>query len=398
MKLDLASQESMDNPAGYYAEARRNGPVQWSDAQRGWAVISHAEVEAGLRDSELLSADRIGPLQRVAEQRPAAFQRVVDLLSGWMNFRDPPAHTRLREPVKAAFTPRAISQLEGDVRAFITQALDAFDGEIVDLSRAYARPVPAMVIAAVLGVDPAERDRFQKWSDDLSELVFSTTPGKTPEGRVLDAADEFAAFFRAHIETVRREPSDTLLSTIVHRKEDGLSDMELIGACTLILFGGHETTTTLLMNTLATMLERPDLVAWLRANPDEGETAVDEFMRSVGPARALVRKAKVDHNRGGQRIMAGQNLYLCVVAANHDESVFTDPGTIDLERTPNPHLGFGWGLHYCLGASLARMETRIAIELLLDRYREIAPERPVPPPLFSALGVGRRPLWARLTR
>jgi len=394
--INLDDPASLADPAGYFAAARERGAVQWSDVHRGWMVISHAEVEAGLRDNELLSSDRTGAFGRAAAGRSAAFQRVTELLSGWMNFRDPPAQTRLREPVRAAFSPRAVNAFEPEVRSIVDGVAGALDRQSADLNHDFARPIPALVIGAILGVPPEDRHRFYDWSHDLGQFVFSINPSGAPEDSVARATGEFIDFFSAVIERERSTPSGTLLSAIVANAGEELTPLELVGACTLLLFGGHETTTTLLVNAIGILLERPELLGWLRAHPESDDTAVEEFVRLQGPARAIPRKVVADHERGGQQLHAGQNIFLCVAAANHDPSVFKDPSEIELVRDPNPHLGFGWGVHYCLGANLARLESRIALRTLLDRFPEMAPFGPVPGPRASALGYGRRPLWARL--
>ncbi|MEO8540031.1 MAG: cytochrome P450 [bacterium] len=396
MTVDLACTEAIERPAEYFGRALLHGPVQWSDAQRAWVALSHAEVEAGFRESELLSADRSGAFARAAAGRTPAFGKAVELLSGWMNFRDAPAHTRLREPVKGAFTPRAVSALESQVQGIVDAAIDQFEGDVVDLNSAFAHSVPALVIASILGAEAEDQHRFSGWSDDIGRLVFAMEPGKIAEEPVNRAVAEFVTFFSALIERERREPSGSVLSSIVHSDIGQLSEMELVGACTLILFGGHETTTTLLANTLCVLLERPDLVEWLRANPDSTASAVEEFMRVCGPARSMPRKVVKTHERGGQTLQQGQNIFLGIVSANHDPAVFSEAGTIDLTRDPNPHLGFGWGLHFCLGANLARLEARIALRTLFERFDRFEPAAPVPPAKASAMGFGRRPVLTRL--
>lgn len=396
MNVDLACDEAVNEPAAYFGRALENGPVQWSDSHRAWIALSHHEVEAGFRDSELLSADRSGAFLRAAQGRTEAFGRAVELLSGWMNFRDPPAHTRLREPVKAAFTPRAVSALEAHVQSIVDAAIDRFDGDTIDLNTAFAHPVPAEVIGAILGAEPADRHRFGAWSDDIGRLVFAMEPGKVEEGPINRAVSEFVTFFSRLIERERATPSSTVLSAIVSSEIGNLSEMELVGACTLILFGGHETTTTLLSNALCLLLERPELAQQLRAHPEITASAVEEFMRVVGPARSMPRKIALSHERGGKHLQAGQNIFLAIVSANHDAAVFVEPGVIDLTRDPNPQLGFGWGLHFCLGANLARLEARVALRTLFERFKSIEPAAPVPPPKASAMGFGRRPVLARL--
>ncbi len=396
MAPDLACDAAIHEPAAYFARALEDGPVQWSDAQRAWLVLSHAEVEAGFRDSENLSAERTGAFARAAQGRSEAFGKAIELLSAWMNFRDPPAHTLLREPVKGAFTPRAVSALEPQIQHIVDTTIDQFEGDVVDLNEAFAHPIPAAVIGAILGAAPEDRHRFQGWSDDIGRLVFAMEPGKIDETPVNRAAGEFVTYFGRLIERERRQPTSSVLSAIVHSPIGQLSEMELVGACTLILFGGHETTTTLLTNSLSILLERPDLVEWLRAHPESTALAVEELMRVCGPARSMPRKIARDHERGGQALKKGQNVFLGIVSANHDGAVFAEPAAIDLTRDPNPHLGFGWGLHFCLGANLARMEARIALNSLFQRFDRFEAAAPIPRVNASAMGFGRRPVLARL--
>lgn len=395
--VDLGSSESIRDPAAYFAAAReRAGAVQWSDVHRAWVVLSHAEVEAAFRDVNALSADRTEVFGRAAAKHSPAFGIVAELLSGWMNFRDDPAHQRLREPVRAAFTPRAVGALERDVRETVERTIAAFEGDAVDLYEAFARPIPALVIAAMLGAEPADRGRFQDWSDDLGAIVFSLAPGAVDEGPIVRATREFVAFFTRLIERERARSSGNLLSALVHSDAGSLSTIELVGACTLLLFGGHETTTNLIDNALGILLERPELAARLRAEPAIFDTAIDEFMRTVGPARTMARKVAVPHARGGHALAPGDTVFLAIVAANHDEAVFPRPAELDLERAPNPHLGFGWGPHFCLGANLARLEARVALRTLLERFPKLRAAEPVPPLSGGTMGFSRRRLRARL--
>lgn len=378
MVIDLESQASIRTPAEYFGAARGNGPVQWSEALNGWIVLDHADVAEAFRDSERLSADRIGPLERAAASRPAAFGRVVDLLRGWMVFRDPPQHTRLRDPVRNTFTPRRVDDLTSVVTDVVDEVTAGLDQGDIDVRRDFAGPLPAMVIAAVLGVDRAERHRFQNWSDDLAEVIFSTNPSTMPTEEAIDAADEFNQFFGQLIEAERRAPSGSLLSHLVAEAGDDLNPLELVGACTLLLFAGHETTTSLLTNSIGLLLERPDLLDWLRRHPEADASAIEELLRVLGPTRTMFRKAVIDHQRGGQTIRAGQTVALAMTAANHDPQVFDRPGTIDFQRDPNPHLTFGWGLHHCVGAHLARLEARLALRALLNRFPSWEPIGEVP--------------------
>lgn len=395
---DLGCRESVRDPTGYFAGFRGDGAVQWSEAQRGWAVIGHAAATAAFRDSSTLSADRIGPLERIAAQRPAGFGAVVDLLRGWMIFRDPPAHTRLREPVRAAFTPRRVTDLEAVVEAIVDEVLDDMEaaGGPVDLTAGFARPIPALVIAALLGVDADERHRFQDWSDGLAGIVFSTGAGSAASDGAMHAAAEFTKFFGALVARERDAPTGGIITAISQIEDSDLGQAELVGLCTLLLFAGHETTTTLLNNAMAILCASPAMCEQLRADRARWPSAIEELMRVQGSARTMVRKVAVDHEREGVKLHARDNMYLSIAAANHDAAVFDQPEVLDLARDPNPHLGFGWGLHHCLGASLARMEARIALSRLIERFERLEPVHEVPPIGGGLMGFGLRRLVVHL--
>ncbi|MEO6397648.1 MAG: cytochrome P450 [Tepidiformaceae bacterium] len=396
-QVDLADQRSAREPASYFREARAvDGPVQWSDAHHGWMIISYEEVEAAFREPATLSADRVGPLERIAHSQPEAFHRVVELLRGWMIFRDPPTHTRLREPVKAAFTPRRVASFETRIQTIVNEVLDGIPEGEVDLREEFAAPIPGYVIAAILGVDGSDRKNFQSWSRDLAHIVFSTSPGSIPEDAVARSTAGFTAFFSGLIDRERANPSGSILSAIANMESSSLDQMELIGACTLLLFAGHETTSTLLNTAVGTLLEQPELLAFVRGHPEAYPTFVDEILRTQGPARSMVRKVAVAHDRGGKKLEAGQTVYICIGAANHDEAVFADPARFDPLRDPNPHFGFGWGLHFCIGAPLARLEAGIALRSFVERFPLFEPVGVTAPLRGSILGCGRDAVFARL--
>lgn len=392
--IDLNDPASIDDPYSYWSRYRDMGPVQWSDAHRAWVVLGHVELSEAFRDGRLLSADRVTPLERVAAHRPSSFAKVVELLGGWMVFRDPPLHTHLRDPMRNVFTPRRVATLEEMVSQVVDEIVDGLDA-VIDVREDFAGPLPAWVIAAVLGVEATERDRFQGWSDDLATIVFATDPHTTAPEQATAAAGEFSDFFQRLIERERDEPSETLMTALVNGAGDQLSDLELVGACTLILFAGHETTTSLLMNTMGLLATRPDLVEALRVG--ELDTALEELLRVLGPTRSMYRKVAVAHERGGQALAVDDNVLLCVAAANHDPDVFDEPGRLKLNRDPNPHLTFGWGLHHCLGAHLARLEARLALKALLRRYRTFEPVGPVPPIEGTVISSIQQPLRVKLS-
>ncbi len=365
LDIDLTAPEVNDDPARFAAEALAHGPVQWSERHRAWLVLSHAAVAEAFRDTRL-SADRVEPLQRLADERPAEFGQAVELLSGWMIFRDPPAHTHLRDPVRRALTPRVVERL----RPIVTEMVDELIGGLpdaggFDFRTEFAEPLPAQVIAALLGVPADERHRFKAWSHGLAEIVFSVRPGAVDGGAVADAVAEFTDFFTELIDHRRRHPGDDLISAMVTGGADTLTAMELVGACTLLLFAGHETTTNMLNSSIHLLDLHRSERARLLDDDSVQHTAGDELLRVGGPAKTMVRRVgPVGFEYHGAAFEPGQKVFLVILAANHDPAEFDHPERMDLGRSPNHHLGFGWGMHHCLGAPLARLELTVALRAL----------------------------------
>ncbi len=369
--LDLAGREANDDPQAFTDRALAAGPIQWSERHRGWLLLGHREVSDAFRDVRL-SADRITPLERLARERPGHFGLTVELLSGWMVFRDPPAHTRLRDPVRRAITPRTVERLTAGIDVTIDDLLDRIEpGTEWDFKDEIAAPLPALVIADLLGVPGSERTRFQGWSDDLATIVFSVQPGSLEVDDLRDATEQFTSFFGELLDHRRRHPGDDLISVMATEAADELTAMELVGACTLLLFAGHETTTNLLTSAVRHFAEHPAERDRFVADDRLEPTAPDELLRLVGPAKAMVRRVGETHDRDGHRFERGQRVYLVILTANRDPAVFDEPGRFDLARNPNPHLGFGWGLHHCLGAPLARLEAWIALRRLYRRFPDL---------------------------
>ena len=368
--IDLGSPTAVADPHSLFHRLRVDGPVHFSDHHRAWLVLSHAGVSAGFRDPRL-SSERLPTFERLAASQPEGFGAVVDLLRGWMVFRDDPVHNALRDPVRRAFTPRMIEELGPSISRTADALLDDLDGT-VDLRARFAGPLPALVIADLLGIPGGDRAEFQHWSDLLSQVVFAVDSRHASMDAAIVGAQHFWSYFSELIDHRRRHPGRDLVSALI----DAVGSDVLVGACTMLLFAGHETTTGLLVNGTRVLLDNPAALDRVRADPSLWPTAVDELLRLEGPAKLMVRKAREDVELDGVTIPAGATVWLVILAADRDPAVFRDPDTVDVARDPNPHLAFGWGIHHCLGAPLARLEARIALRGLFDRFPDLAATGP----------------------
>ena len=370
---DLLAPDVVADPHAHFARLRAEDPVHWSERHRAFVLTRYDDVSTALRDP-VLSADRLASPGHEAEPGPA-----VRTLSRWLVFNDPPDHTRLRRLVNRAFTARVVESLRAHVSALVDGLLD--DVEEAgggDLVARFAYPLPAMVIAELLGAPPEDRDRFRAWSDDVGTVVFGAVGSPDRYARAERGLAEFSDYFAALVaaaEERRREGSggDGLLSTLVaaRDRDDALSADEVVATAILLLFAGHETTTSLLANGTLALLRFPDQLARLRKDPGLAPSAVEELLRYDGPATIVVRRAAADHERRGRRIPAGSRVFLAVAAANRDPERFADPDRLDLARRDNAHLGFGTGIHLCLGAPLARLEGQVALPALLARFPDL---------------------------
>lgn len=372
LSFDLTASD----PYPYFAQLREQAPVHWNAYQRAWVVSRYEDVAAAFRDPRL-SADRITPfLEALPADRRAAAAPVLGPLSRWMVFEDPPAHTRLRSLVAPAFTARGVAALAERIRATTDELLDAFVRERhEDLLHHLAVPLPAIVIAELLGVPPSRRADFKSWSDELALVVFGAVDVSDRYARAISGLDGLNDLFTGLIGARRRDPADDLVSYLVHagaERGDPLTPEELTAMCVLLLFAGHETTANLIGAGVAVLLRHPEQLALLRAQPQLIGSAVEELLRFEGPAKLSIRQARAAIALHGQDIGEGDRVLLLHAAANRDPARFTAPDRLDITRQPNPHLGFGHGIHSCVGAALARLEARIAIPLILDRLPDLA--------------------------
>jgi len=366
--------ETHANPYPRYHQLREQDPVHWSELMEAWVLTRYDDVVAVLKDARF-SADRRRARNRFAQQAAQMQQEVGPLgQATTMLSADPPQHTRLRGLVSKAFTPRAVEALRPRIQEIVDELLDAVDGSgQFDVIQDLAYPLPVIVIAEMLGVPPEERARFKRWSGDVVATLGG--PFASPETfeRSRTSAQELAEYFRGVIAERRREPRDDLLSALLAAEEQGqvLSEEELLATCILLLIAGNETTTNLIGNGMLALLRHPGQLEKLRSDPSLTESAVEEFLRYDGPVQATGRVALEDVEVGEQVIQGGQVAFTLLGAANRDPTRFPNPDRLDLARDDNQHVAFGYGIHYCLGAPLARVEAQAAFPTLLRRFPKL---------------------------
>ena len=371
------SAAAIRDPQGYLATLRREQPVYWDPRYRSWLVTSYRLVSDALRD-ERISSDRIAPYIRKklsgADTDPLVRQ-AFEVLSGWMVFKEEPAHTRLRRLCAQAFTPKSIALLRARVAALTDELLDTvLAGTEFDLISTLAAPLPSIIVAEMMGVPVADREEFEQWTAKVSPLVSTGLDDPTRYGSVAEGMDALVNYFSKLIARYQAAPADNLFSALVQacEQDDALSAAELMATCTLLLFGGHETTAHFIANSVLALLQHPDQLALVREDRVDMRHALEEFMRHEGLGKTVVRVAREDCEFGGQSVKAGQRLFLILSVANRDLEAFDQPDRLMLDRPTPRHLGFGFGTHFCLGAPLARLEAGIAIPQSVKRFPHLA--------------------------
>jgi cytochrome P450 len=367
---DFLRPEILANPYPLFRRLRQEDPIHEDCDGRGWMVSRYDDVERVLADRRF-SARRLMTASE-ADDTPSA---VRTALARQMLFLDPPDHTRLRSLFSKTFTPQRMEALKPQIAAMVTEFLNRAEdsGGAVDFIRDFAIPLPVTVIAQMLGVPTVDRDRLRTWSVAFGKLI---------NGRILSAEEsaeaqlgvlEFVKYFRDLIAERRQDPKDDMLSGLISVEERGdrLSTEELIVNLILVLAAGHGTTTHLLGNGLVALSRHPEQWQRLVATHSVAPGAINELLRYDGPVQATARQAIEDISLGNKTIKQGQQVTVILGSANRDEAHFAQPDVFDLQRTDARPLSFGHGIHTCLGAALARMETQVAFSELARRFPKL---------------------------
>jgi cytochrome P450 len=360
--------EFIADPYPFYRRLREQDPIHRSGLGF-WVLTRYDDVVTLLRDPRF-GRDRYQPLLRARFGDEATSGSI----SGSMLFRDPPDHTRLRGLVSKAFTPRAVETMRPHIQRIVDELLDAVrDARAMDVIADLAYPLPVIVICEMLGVPVADRGEFRQWSVDigrsLDAIATPSDPAVIERGNAARRA--LTDYFRTLLAERRARPRGDLLSALIAAEEAGerLSEGELLATCVLLFVAGHETTVNLIGNGLLALLRHPDATRGLREDPSLIVPAVEELLRYDGPVQRTGRIANVDAEIDGRPIAEGTLVLGLIGAANRDPAHFPEPDRLDFRRADKGHLAFGWGIHFCLGAPLARVEGQIALGTLTRRLR-----------------------------
>lgn len=359
--LDLFSQQFHQNPYDYYEKIRPHQPFakvkMLNDVHNTWMAFTYKAAEAVLKDKRFIKDMRTAfPDEMTDENLPPIARSML--------FVDPPDHHRLRSLVQSGFTPKRIEKLRRRIREIAReQATLMRSKETVDFIKAYAFPIPIRVICELIGIPSEDQLDFQRWSNALVDV--------NDDSHYDEANMEFMSYLEKLIEQKRASPEEDLISYLIQVEEggDGLTISELYGVIMLLIVAGHETTVNLIANGLLALLTHPEQLTLLKADPSLVAQAIEELLRFNGPVEfSTDRWAKESFTFMGQQVEKGDHVIVSLASADHDPEVFANPGTLDITREKSSHLAFGKGIHYCLGAPLARLEGEIAIQVLLQEY------------------------------
>jgi hypothetical protein len=383
IKKAVFSDEILQDPYPTYARLHEEGPLHYIEVGKWavWSIVSHAECASIAKDPRLSAKRAKQMLLPLPISRQSEFSELARMLGLWLIFMDPPEHTRLRKLLNKGFSAAAVEGLRPQAEAIVDQMLAPLKhGSEVELMREFANPMPVRIISELLGVPQALHGTFVNASRAIA--VFRGNPNRTVEEAraAQDALIELTEFFRKTVAERRRNKGNDLISLLIDIEEEGevLTEEELYAQCIALLFAGHETTRNLIGNGMYTLLQNPQQTAELREKPEMIRSAVEELLRFESPVQFTARVLKEDIEICGQPIRKGWTVQCMLGAANRDPKQFKEPNQLDLKRLNNQHLAFSAGLHFCIGAQLARLEGQIALLNLVQRFPQMKLAGPRP--------------------
>ena len=370
----LLDPEVLANPYPLYHRLRTEAPVHWDPFLHAWVVTRYPDVVRVLHD---FSADRTPTPEQLERINLSAISPIAAVMVKQMLFLDAPAHTRLRSLASSAFTPARVRVLRSHIQqiadTLIDAAMAAQPGQM-DIIAEFAEPLPAIVTAEMLGVPIRDHRQLKDWTAVFAEMLgnFQHNPDHVP--KVLRALEEMLEYFRERVRELRVHPREGLINSLLTAEINGdrLTEEEVIANSIVTMVGGQETTTNLIGNGLLTLLRYPAEMQRLRDDPELIPSAVEELLRYESPSQHTARLARADVELGGRKIRKRDAVIAVMGAANRDPERFPDPDRLDLARTDNRHLAFGWAAHFCFGAALARIEGQVSFSTILRRMPDLA--------------------------
>ncbi len=381
---DWQSPALLADPYAIFRELRAHDPVHWNPYTHVWVLTRHADVVAAMHDPRVSSVPGESPrfARDVSPDELAALGAVLPYLGCFMQGMDPPAHTRQRSLVAQAFTPRRIESLRPRISELTTAALDrAAASESFEWMQGVAVPIPVTVIRELMGIPDDGHDQVHQAAAAVAEFLALVDPAPGQLQTIAGRLQQFAEYLTPILAERRTAPQADLLSALVHAQVGGesLSQIELLVLTTMLTFAGHETTTNLLGNGMLALAAHPTQWQHLRAQPELVGPAVEEMLRFDPPVQMVPRWVREPLSLGDKQLLAGQRLLLNFAAANRDPAVVADPDDFNITRAPVRHIAFGHGLHYCLGAALARLEAQVVFSQVAARFSQLDFDPAQPP-------------------